>query len=310
MKSVTKWLKGFCGNHIPEVAALRVPCPVDPSQYAPPSSLPSCTRSPPPLPLLPSLSSSTHYPPPHTLPIPSLSPFPHSPLPSLSSRPFPAALHRTCMSVQSVPFSVMPTLIDCNCIAQCRTTRTILASEVQSHVAKCPAAVQRGLTEGAAYFKGGLNARGPPLAPVLGGQGTAASASAGVRVQSAAASRRQMVAALGEGEWRRLLHLLGEAHAVAFGGHGGLRLPPLAALGEAEAAGTVASAQAAAAGAVQPPPPAAETGAAGAAAAGGATAAAASAPAAGAAPMFTLQQSVLWLLACDAWEQTARDIGG
>ncbi|CAI7730459.1 unnamed protein product [Closterium sp. NIES-54] len=214
----------FCGNHIPETAALRVPCPVDPSH-------------------------------------------------------------------------------------------TILASEVQSHVAKCPAAVQRGLTEGAAYFKGGLNARGPPLGgsssstaqagghaaadsnathahiaapttaaavPGPGGQGTAASASAAPRVASAAAARRQMVAALGEGEWQRLLRLLGEAHAVAFGGHSGVPLPPLTNLGEHEPTDMVL----------------------------GGRATAAPAGAAGAAPLFTLQQSMLWPPACDAWEQAARDMGG
>ncbi|CAI5497809.1 unnamed protein product [Closterium sp. Naga37s-1] len=218
----------FCGNHIPETAALRVPCPVDASQYARLLS-PSILR--------PSFVSSPHSPPPLTL---------------LSPPPPPLTL-------------LLPS------IYRSFPSFTILASEVQLHVAKCPAAVQRGLTEGAAYFKGGLNARGPPLgarssstaqagghaaadstaahahiaaaaaaaasapaapttaaaAPGPDGQAAAASASAGKRAASssaaaaAAAARRQMVAALGEGEWQRLLHLLGEAHAVAFGGHGG-----------------------------------------------------------------------------------------
>ncbi|CAI5982044.1 unnamed protein product [Closterium sp. NIES-64] len=190
----------FCGNHIPETAALRVPCPVDASQYARLLS-PSILR--------PSFVSSPHSPPPLTL----LSPPP------------------------------------------------------------------------------------PPLTLLLP-SAAAASASAGKRAASsssaaaaaAAAARRQMVAALGEGEWQRLLHLLGEAHAVAFGGHGGVRLPPLTPSGENEHAEMVPSGQAAAPAL----PPAAE----------------APRAAAGAAPLFTVQQSVLWPPACDAWEQTARDMGG
>ncbi|CAI5976424.1 unnamed protein product [Closterium sp. NIES-65] len=191
----------FCGNHIPETAALRVPCPVDASQYARLLS-PSILR--------PSFVSSPHSPPPLTL---------------LSPPPPPLTL-------------LLP-----------------------SAAAASASAGKR-----------------------------AASSSSAAAAAAAAAARRQMVAALGEGEWQRLLHLLGEAHAVAFGGHGGVRLPPLTPSGENEHAEMVPSGQAAAPAL----PPAAE----------------APRAAAGAAPLFTVQQSVLWPPACDAWEQTARDMGG